>query len=378
MNASKRGIYFAVTIFVLTLALVGSAMWSAQPDDVQAEIAQNEKGFLPVVISNNQIDPPASPTPTFTPSATSTPTQTPTNTPTPTPTLTPTPPVDPPVIESFSAAPALIVQDQNQASALKWTVTGEDIISMYINADPGPDVGPVDGLDKMTVKPLVTTNYELVVENAYGAVVTDMTTVKVVDALPEGEQGAFDWDRSITQAMKGFATQKARRLPNNNDWTTPIDYAGGKVYLRVIVRNQPVGQDMKLQWCAKQKLDGDASERENCVRPQAVDASSGAYPVTVTWATSLSNLWKKNGIAIDWSQPRESMSVVVKNENGCPVSDWAFYADDLPNACPVDENERMLPWAGEIPEDYYDLDVRMTVIVVANGEKFSGWDNYPD
>lgn len=62
---------------------------------------------------------------------------------------------------------------------------------------------------------------------------------------------------------------------------------------------------------------------------------------------------------MDWSRPRQRYGLAIKDSRGKLVSDY--------------NNWR---WNGANPKQWYPLDMCFTVVVVAKGAKFSGWQNY--
>jgi hypothetical protein len=68
---------------------------------------------------------------------------------------------------------------------------------------------------------------------------------------------------------------------------------------------------------------------------------------------------EKNGVALDWTKPPDRNGVVIKNSAGKPVSRYSGWN-----------------WNGENPDHWFPMDLRFTVVVVAKGQSFSGWDKY--
>ena len=253
----------------------------------------------------------ASDTPTST--ATSTATVTPTETPTPTPTATPT--------DTPTATPT----DTPTATA-----TNTPTATATTNATPTKTLKPTK-----TPKPTAT------------ATLTPSPTA----TLPPGDELlVFDWNEPATKAHHGFPWDKPP-LANGN-WTQPINFAEGTLYLRVEIFDQPVPQDMKLEFCVWQS----SNTLENCTDRMAVSGESGTV---VTWSTPVKRMWKKDGLPINWALPRDRNGVAIRNSEGDPVSDYSGWA-----------------WSGEEPDDWYPLEMRFTVVVVEKGAGFSGWDNY--
>jgi len=256
-----------------------------------ASAARNRRHFLPAVFSVQGALP--TPTPETTATATAAPTGTVTPTPTATSTATPTPTA---------------------------TVTETPTASVTPTASPTPAATP-------TATPT---------------------------ELPPGEELlVFDLNRPVTVDDRGFPWDKPPMPSANGDWTQPINFAQGTLYLRAEVRSQPVPQkDMKLQFCFWQY----GSRLETCSPLATVPGTSGTV---VTWSTAVAKMWKKDGVPLDWWAPRDRNGVSIKNKMGVPVSDYSDYN-----------------WGGEDPQAWYPLDMRFTVVVVEKGAGFSGWDHY--
>lgn len=170
---------------------------------------------------------------------------------------------------------------------------------------------------------------------------------------PSGGSGkellVFDLNRKVTKADKGFPWFVPP--PANGNWKSPVNYAEGTYHVRVQVRSQPKAQNMRIQFCIWQ----DNLKLENCSSMGNVKGSPGTV---VTWSLPVSKMWKKNGKVIDYSRPRQRIGAAIWNHKG-PVSDFASFR-----------------WNGENPDAWYPLDMRMTVVVVAKGASFGGWDKY--
>lgn len=181
------------------------------------------------------------------------------------------------------------------------------------------------------------------------ATATTTATPTMTPTLPPGKELlVFDWNKEVTLAESGFAVD----IPPiaNDDWTKPINFAEGTLYFRAQIRHQPEAQDdMRLGFCFWQ---GDA---ENCAGAEV----PGRAGTIVYWSRPIKDLYKADGLGIDWTQPRRRNGFAVRNGKNNPVSD-----------------KQGGNWAGEDPLKWYPLDLRLTVVVVEKGAGFSGWGNY--
>ena len=164
----------------------------------------------------------------------------------------------------------------------------------------------------------------------------------------------YDWNGPVTEAERGFPYNQPPRA--NGDWTKPVNYAEGTLYYRVEIRNQPKPQNMRIQFCFWQEKNGNRFALENCGPQKDVYGKSGTVE---TWSVPVSQMWKLGGKPIEWQRPRYRNGAAIKNSAGQPVSNYNGWN-----------------WNRENPKDWYPLNWRYTVVVVAKGSTFSGWDNY--
>ena len=188
--------------------------------------------------------------------------------------------------------------------------------------------------------------------NRYAAVGA-LVVVSMCATVRADEMVVIDWDLTVEESCRGFP--RPSFLPGTNgNWTSPVDYAGGTMYLRAHVKSRPPGYEsyaLRMQMCIFQNsftIETCCSQKD-CTEP-------GVY----TWSHKLSSWWKKDGVPIDWSQPRSNMQLVVKNGSGVPVSN---YSSDWADA-----------WADR--EYYFPMELHWIAVIVSNGATFSGWDNY--
>lgn len=299
----RRSIQVGAAALVILLVGLSFLNWTRPVDD--AEAAEGESRALAPVIFGEQ----AGPTPL---PATATPTATATSTVTATPTATAT----------------------TEATA---TATIEPTATTKPTRTPRPTKTPKP---TQTTEPTATATAEP----------TATATPTVTPTLPPGDEMlVYDWNKPVTIDEGGFAMN----IPplENGDWTSPINYAEGTLYFRAEIFGMPVEkEDMRLGFCFWQ---GDA---ENC----AGERVPGVAGTVVTWSRAVPDLWKKDGLPVNWSEPRRRAGFAVRNGKNQPVSDKG----DWP------------PWNGEDPAEWYPLDIRFTVVVVEKGAGFSGWNNY--
>jgi hypothetical protein len=171
---------------------------------------------------------------------------------------------------------------------------------------------------------------------------------------------AWDLNKVVTKVDQGFPWDWSP--PNNFDWTAPVDYAGGTIYYRYIIRScAGTGQDVCMQFCFHQN----GVENEGCGEGMTFKTFVTGFVVIEKWSQRLSTWWMKPGAPLDWSQPRSRAMVAIKkgtNTGGTPISDICCGWN----------------WADLDPDQIYPIDMRFTGVVVSAGGTFSGWASYPD
>lgn len=169
----------------------------------------------------------------------------------------------------------------------------------------------------------------------------------------KNEMVIYTWNGPVTEANRGFPWHQPPQ--ENGNWVSPINYAQGTLYMRAQIRSQPVPQDdMRLQFCFWQEKNGNRFGLESCLTTKNVPGRSGTVEC---WSSPMDKLWKKGNKSIEWNRARYRVAVPIKNGAGIPVSDFSGWN-----------------WNGENPKHWYPLDMKVTVVVVAKGATFSGWN----
>ncbi len=181
------------------------------------------------------------------------------------------------------------------------------------------------------------------------------TPTATATPIPGGGGGdkemiVYDWNGLVAQSENGFPRNDPPTA--NGDWTQPVNFAEGTLHFRVQIRSQPVPQEMRLQYCVWQ----DRNALENCADWIAVSGNPGTE---ITWSDTVTGMWMLNNNPIDWTRARYKDGVAIKNSSGQAVSTFQGW-----------------DWNGEDPQEWYPIDWRFLVVVVAKGETFSGWSNY--
>jgi hypothetical protein len=163
----------------------------------------------------------------------------------------------------------------------------------------------------------------------------------------------FDWNQPVTTAERGFPWDKPPADAANGDWTKPINYAEGTMHFRAEIREMPSEKIVRLQFCQWQ----DGNKLQACG-----DLGKLYYlgiPIVLEWSQPIREMGKLNGVPLDWTRARNRCGIAVKNAAGLPVSDYSGWN-----------------WNGEVPAQWYPMNIRFTAVVVEKGKIFGGWSKY--
>ena len=175
------------------------------------------------------------------------------------------------------------------------------------------------------------------------------TTTKAKEFL------VYDEVRTFTDSENGFHYfQYEVGAPSN--WRSPDDYYGGTWYFRYQILDVPSNTNYQLSTCIWSDWVNSSNFKETCSGQALINSAEGSY----FHESSPSNWWKKDGVPVDFSKPNNihQLGVVLWTENLCNVSPWVS-----PNCW--GERSKFLP-----------MRIRVTIVAVANGTSFSGWQNY--
>jgi MYXO-CTERM domain-containing protein len=144
-----------------------------------------------------------------------------------------------------------------------------------------------------------------------------------------------------------------------SDWTSPDNYRAGVWYVRFEVRSQATSRASRMQVCIWQS-DSD----ETCSPLVRLDG-----PGSVVTASSSPTSWWMGG-TVDFTNPGAFQGI------GSPL-----WSDGQPCSDGNAAHVAICDWGGtdccwDDRDDYFPMTVRMTVVAVAQGSTFSGWDTY--
>jgi hypothetical protein len=176
-----------------------------------------------------------------------------------------------------------------------------------------------------------------------------------------GGNGFYWWHRS---GDGSYDIVNYGEMPTD-DWTSPLDYEHGKVYLRFEVVSQPSERPFRVQLGIWQDHGLQPHWRE-CIGPKE-DVSGGAGSEVVdTDGSTFADWWNHPSAPgpCDFTRPEDfyRIGVVLWDQaNGC-IPMGQGWGD---SGCP------------ELQDQFFPMIARVTVVSVPQGEDFSGWANYP-
>ncbi len=144
-----------------------------------------------------------------------------------------------------------------------------------------------------------------------------------------------------------------------NDWLEPYNYYDGKVYSRYEVVGQPTNNNGDISFVFWQKdIDNDNDKSEE-VEPRTTFNGPGVY----TQLSSPADWWKHTSYGgINWERMNDLDRfgfATWKTSPFCQLTSWD-------NGC--SENQ----------EEYFPLEMHVTIVAVPEGGEFSGWDCWID
>jgi hypothetical protein len=180
---------------------------------------------------------------------------------------------------------------------------------------------------------------------------------------PTTELLLFDGDNlQFTTADNGFhpLINPGDTLPAAN-WLTPNDYYNGEFQIRYVIKSPPDQAAGRLQTCIWTMGNGDGDGKNYF--PESCSSQVSHTGVGEYFNTKLdpASWWKKDGVPLDFTHPEWFLiRVVLRGTSGCNVTTY-----NVSNGC----------WS-EWPK-YQNMKFRVTIVLVAKGTTFSGWQSYP-
>jgi hypothetical protein len=154
---------------------------------------------------------------------------------------------------------------------------------------------------------------------------------------------------------------------STTSWKSPNDFENGHIHLRFQVVEQPTDSAFTIQFGIWQDLDKEGGGSETVSSRFKVDGGAGTY-VEADLGTPSTWWQKRPDTPVDYNRPEDfhRLGIVLwKHDPPClPMAQgWSNNSQ-----CPDPENEAL---------NFFPMNAKVTVVAVAAGHTFSGWDNYP-
>ncbi len=194
------------------------------------------------------------------------------------------------------------------------------------------------------------------------------TPTREARSRQEKEFLVFKGERVFSESDRGFHYyyRNSQPFPTTwpENWRDPVDFWGGHLAIRIVLKTTPESQPVNLQACIwMHDADGTsttADELESCSGVRTHMTGRGVYEIETN---PFRDWWHKNQgrNAIDLSRPDDfkRMGLVLRTASGCYISPYNI----TPNCW--DEREEYLPMKFEV-----------IIVAVSEGAEFSGWENY--
>lgn len=188
--------------------------------------------------------------------------------------------------------------------------------------------------------------------------------------------GTIDWDWPLGAWYGGNSFYWWHRPEESSvvdygdmpsSWSAPRDFANGTFHIRFTVLEQPADSAFYIQFGIWQDLHKEGGYSET-VSPRQPIAGGAGSQVEASLG-SPSTWWQKRDDApVDFNRPEDFYRiglVLWKHEPYClPMAQgWSNR-----NACDNPEQEAL---------NFFPMKARVTVVAVAGGHSFSGWQQYP-
>ena len=176
-----------------------------------------------------------------------------------------------------------------------------------------------------------------------------------------GGNSFYWWHRTA----EGFSVANYGEM-SPTDWESPLNFRRGEFFLRYEILAQPTSENFFVQLGIWQDY-GKAGGYSECISNDA-QLSGGAGDLVETSIGSPTGWWQKRPDAlVDFTRPENFYRIGLalwKTDGNClPMAQGWTNA----NACPDAANEAL---------KFFPMTAIVTVVAVAEGYSFSGWENY--
>jgi hypothetical protein len=173
---------------------------------------------------------------------------------------------------------------------------------------------------------------------------------------------SFYWWHRVSEGV----TELGEMPPS--DWTRPNDFYHGRFHMRFEIINQPSDSTFKVQLGFWQDKDKDGGHSESI--SSSLYMAGGAEDVVEGDIGSPSEWWNKRQDApVDFKRPDGIYRIGLALWKTTGDKQCIPMGQGWPNSNACDDPETAA--AG-----FFPMKARVTVVAVADGHTFTGWDNY--
>jgi hypothetical protein len=152
------------------------------------------------------------------------------------------------------------------------------------------------------------------------------------------------------------------------DWTKPRDFEHGSYHMRFEILDQPTDSSFMLQLGFWQDKDKEGGHSETVSPRVLLEGGTGTL------------VESDLGVPAEWWQLREDAPVDFSRPEDLYMIGLALWKAADPICIPMAQgwnNSQSCPNAEQAALEFFPMKARVTIVAVAAGHTFSGWENYP-
>jgi hypothetical protein len=175
-----------------------------------------------------------------------------------------------------------------------------------------------------------------------------------------GGNSFYWWHRPAESGVTNYGNM------HPDDWERPNDFRKGTFYFRFEVLEQPADSAFNIQFGIWQDLEKAGGYSETVSSLAYLQGGSGS--MVETSLGSPASWWqKREDEPVDFRRPQDFYRIGIVLWKDSPLCLPMAQGWSNPNACADPETEAL---------NFFPMKARVTVVAVAEGHEFSGWENY--
>lgn len=178
-----------------------------------------------------------------------------------------------------------------------------------------------------------------------------------------GGNSFYWWHRTVEEGITDYGDMSP------TSWEYPDDYRRGEVFLRYEILYQPTSENFRIQLGIWQDHGDPEGYRETVSNYAYLDGGTG-YVIETSLGSPKAWWQKRNEASVDFSRPEDFYRIGIVLWQDSPLCLPMAQGWNNDNACSDASTGRL---------KFFPMQARVTVVAVAEGHTFSGWENYrPD